>query len=220
MDKRKNNRMCLSGELTSNPKLAHQVLDEKFYAFDVRTLRLSGTADVLPVICSEKVANVRELKVGAKVRITGQFRSYNEAAEGHSRLVLRGLVQELTVLDRLENLNVVALNGYVCKLPVYRTTPFNREIADVLIAVNRPGNKSDYIPCVAWGRNARFASSLVVGDRVALSGRIQSRQYIKRLSETEIDKRVAYEVSIGKLVVHNTDEDFNLDQDFEEVEHV
>ena len=152
--------------------------------------------------------------MGAPLCALGQFRSYNKLEGGRSRLMLTVFVRELLAPVPTQNPNSIVLSGYICKPPVYRTTPFNREIADLLLAVNRAYNKSDYIPCIAWGRNARFVQNLKVGDRVALSGRIQSREYVKRLSETQSVTMTAYEVSVSKLAAFDEDEDFDLDSEF------
>ena len=153
--------------------------------------------------------------MGSTICALGQFRSYNKLEGGRSRLMLTVFVRELIGNDGAQNPNSIVLSGYICKPPVYRTTPFNREIADLLVAVNRAYNKSDYIPCIAWGRNARFVQTLKVGDRIALSGRIQSREYTKRLSETEAVTMTAYEVSVSKLAAFDDDENFDLDGEFD-----
>lgn len=214
MNEQENNKMYFSGEIVSEPTLTHTVYDEGFYEFDVRIPRLSGAEDILPVTISERLLCGQEIGKGTKINAVGQFRSYNKIEDERSRLVLTAFVQELLTGETEENPNSIMLNGYVCKPPIYRTTPFNREIADLLIAVNRAYNKSDYIPCVAWGRNARFASMLSVGDRIAVSGRVQSRQYEKKYSETDIRKKIAYEVSISKLATHDTDDVLDLNNEF------
>ena len=214
MNEQENNKMYFSGEIISEPTLTHTVCDEGFYEFNVRIPRLSGTEDIIPVTISERLLCGQAIGKGVKISAVGQFRSYNKIEEERSRLVLTAFVQELLTEENEENPNSIMLNGYVCKPPIYRTTPLNREIADLLIAVNRAHNKSDYIPCVAWGKNARFASMLSVGDRIAVSGRVQSRQYEKKYSETDIRKKTAYEVSISKLATHDTDGVLDLNQEF------
>ncbi len=200
----RNNRVYICGEIVSEATFSHEVYGEGFYEFFVRVMRLSGQADVLPVTVSERLIHSRELKVGSTLSAVGQFRSYNKLEGGKSRLMLTVFVRELVEpTDR--NPNSIVLSGYICKPPVYRTTPFNREIADILLAVNRAYNKSDYIPCIAWGRNARFVQNLKVGDRVVLSGRIQSREYQKRFSETDVVTMTAYEVSVSKLAAYDAD---------------
>ena len=210
----KNNKVYICGEIVSEATFSHEVYGEGFYEFFVKVMRLSGQADILPVTISERLIKGGELKVGSMLSAVGQFRSYNKLEGGKSRLMLTVFVRELAHPAGDRNPNSVVLSGYICKPPVYRTTPFNREIADLLLAVNRAYNKSDYIPCIAWGRNARFVQNLKVGDRVALSGRIQSREYTKRLSETEAVTMTAYEVSISKLAAFDESENFDLDGEF------
>jgi primosomal replication protein N len=159
---------------------------------------------------SERILDVRADYRGYVLRANGQFRSYNRHEEKHNRLVLSAFARELKFLeeeDSLAPVNQIFLDGYICKPPVYRKTPLGREIADVLLAVNRPYGKSDYIPCICWGRNARFAGNLEIGSRIQLIGRIQSREYQKRVSENELIRRVAYEVSVNKLEFHEKDEE-------------
>ena len=203
------------GEIVSEATFSHEVYGEGFYELYVRVMRLSGQADVLPVTISERLIEGNDLKVGSTICALGQFRSYNKLEGGKSRLMLTVFVRELVDGSASRNPNSIVLSGYICKPPVYRTTPFNREIADLLVAVNRAYNKSDYIPCIAWGRNARFVQNLNVGDRVALSGRIQSREYVKRLSETQSVTMTAYEVSVSKLAAFDENENFDLDGEFD-----
>lgn len=211
----KNNKVYITGEIVSDATFSHEVYGEGFYEFYVKVLRLSGQADVLPVTISERLISGGELQKGKLLSAVGQFRSYNKIENGKSRLMLTVFIRELVDEDAEKNPNSILLSGYICKPPVYRTTPFNREIADVLVAVNRAYNKSDYIPCIAWGRNARFVKSLSVGDRIAVSGRIQSREYQKRFSETDIKTMTAYEVSVSKLAAFDEREDFDLESEFE-----
>ena len=211
----KNNKVYITGEIVSDATFSHEVYGEGFYEFYVKVLRLSGQADVLPVTISERLISGGELQKGKLLSAVGQFRSYNKIENGKSRLMLTVFIRELIEEDTEKNPNSILLSGYICKPPVYRTTPFNREIADVLVAVNRAYNKSDYIPCIAWGRNARFVKSLSVGDRIAVSGRIQSREYQKRFSETDIKTMTAYEVSVSKLAAFDEREDFDLESEFE-----
>ena len=211
----KNNKVYITGEIVSDATFSHEVYGEGFYEFYVKVLRLSGQADVLPVTISERLISGGELQKGKLLSAVGQFRSYNKIENGKSRLMLTVFIRELIEEDTEKNPNSILLSGYICKPPVYRTTPFNREIADVLVAVNRAYNKSDYIPCIAWGRNARFVKSLSVGDRIAVSGRIQSREYQKRFSETDVKTMTAYEVSVSKLAAFDEREDFDLESEFE-----
>lgn len=174
---------------------------------DVLVKRLSNSDDRIPLMISERLIDVHQDYTGEYIMVTGQFRSYNQHEEKKNRLVLSVFVRELTFVEEEEDgakTNHILLDGYICKKPVYRKTPLGREIADLLLAVNRPYGKSDYIPCICWGRNARFASGFEVGEHVQVLGRIQSREYVKKLTETETEKRIAYEVSVSKLecVVH------------------
>ena len=211
----KNNKVYVMGEIVSDATFSHEVYGEGFYEVFVRVMRLSGQADILPVTLSERLIQGCMLAKGKTICAVGQFRSYNKIENGKSRLMLTVFVRELLEELPSKNPNSILLSGYICKPPVYRTTPFNREIADVLIAVNRAYNKSDYIPCIAWGRNARFVKNLSVGDRIAVSGRIQSREYQKKLTETEITTMTAYEVSVSKLAAFDSGEDFDIEGEFD-----
>ena len=211
----KNNKVFVAGEIVSDAVFSHEVYGEGFYEFFVQVMRLSGQADVLPITISERLIQDGMLAKGKQICALGQFRSYNKIENGRSRLMLTVFVRELVCDLPEKNPNSILLSGYICKPPVYRTTPFNREIADVLIAVNRAYNKSDYIPCIAWGRNARFVKNLAVGDRIAVSGRIQSREYQKRLSESELKTMIAYEVSVSKLAAFEAGEDFDIESEFD-----
>lgn len=210
----KNNKVFISGEILTEAEFSHEVYGEGFYEMTVLVKRLSGQGDVLPLTISERLIEDRNLKPGVFINALGQFRSYNKLVDGKSKLMLTVFVRELLDAPR-KNPNNIVLSGYICKAPVYRTTPFNREIADILIAVNRSYNKSDYIPCIAWGRNARFAKTLAVGEKIAVAGRIQSREYQKKFSEDDIRTMTAYEVSISKLAAAENAEDFDTDEEFE-----
>lgn len=197
-----NNQVQIMGEVVSQFTFSHQVFGEGFYLVDVNVKRLSDATDIIPVMISERLIDVTQDYDGEYILVTGQFRSYNRHEEKKNRLVLSVFAREITFVEEEDDsikTNQIFLDGYICKPPVYRKTPLGREIADLLIAVNRPYGKSDYIPCICWGRNARFASAFSVGGHVLVWGRIQSREYVKRLSETESEKRVAYEVSVSKL---------------------
>ena len=204
------NKVFIRGEILSSAIFSHEIYGEGFYEMEVKVNRLSGQSDIIPVTISERLMQEKDLQVGSTISAIGQFRSYNKLVDGKSKLMLTVFVREVIDTDETKNPNNIVLSGYICKEPVYRTTPFNREISDVLIAVNRAYNKSDYIPCIAWGRNARFVKNLNVGDFITISGRIQSREYQKKYSETDIRTLTAYEVSINKL---STEED-----DFESVD--
>ena len=211
----KNNKVYLMGEIVSDATFSHEVYGEGFYEFFVKVLRLSGQADILPVTLSERLIQDGMLCKGKSICALGQFRSYNKMENGKSRLMLTVFIRELLSSAPGKNPNSILLGGYICKPPIYRTTPFNREIADILIAVNRADNKTDYIPCIAWGRNARVVKNLCVGDKIAVSGRIQSRDYQKKLSETEMKTMTAYEVSVSKLAAFDSETDFDIDTEFD-----
>lgn len=202
-----NNNINIIGKILTELVYSHEVFGEGFYNMSVEVLRLSDNADVLPVTISERLMVKNDITVGSLIFITGQIRSYNNyvESEGRNRLILTIFARDYKLLEyeTSENPNDVYLNGYVCKPPIYRTTPFGREITDLLLAVNRSYNKSDYIPCIAWGRNARFAGKLSVGDNIKIWGRMQSRNYQKKLETGEILEKVAFEVSLSKLEYDN-----------------
>lgn len=197
-----NNQVTIMGEVASNFVFSHEVFGEGFYMMDVSVRRLSNSEDKIPVMISERLIDVSQDYTGEFIMVNGQFRSYNRHDEQKNRLVLSVFAREVSFIEEEldgAKTNSILLDGYICKLPVYRKTPLGREIADLLLAVNRPYGKSDYIPCICWGRNARFASTFEVGEHVQVLGRIQSREYVKKLTETETQKRIAYEVSVSKL---------------------
>ncbi len=197
-----NNKAEIVGEIITEPEFSHEIYGEKFYLVVVDIPRLSGTSDKIKVMISKRLMTDGMVEVGKRVKITGQFRSYNSFDNGSTKLILTVFARDISEPDIYEeNPNMIYLNGYICKEPIYRTTPFGREITDMLLAVNRTYNKSDYIPVIAWGRNARFCKTLEVGDNVKIWGRIQSREYQKKLSEEEIVTKTAYEISISKLEV-------------------
>lgn len=197
-----NNQVSIIGKVASSFTFSHQVFGEGFYLVDVLVKRLSDSEDRIPLMVSERLVDVSQDYEGEYIMVQGQFRSYNRHEEKKNRLVLSVFVRELSFVEEADEsikTNQIFLDGYICKPPVYRKTPLGREIADLLLAVNRPYGKSDYIPCICWGRNARYASVFEVGGHVLLWGRIQSREYIKKLGENETEKRTAYEVSVSKL---------------------
>lgn len=207
----KNNQVTLSGEIVSNFEFSHEVYGEGFYTAMLASERTSGQKDIIPIMVSERLVDVKAEWAGRFVKVSGQFRSYNKHEDGKSRLVLSVFVtkfeesEEMPFSDNYKN--CITLDGYICKQPTYRKTPLSREIADILLAVNRPYGKSDYIPMICWGRNAVFADSLEVGTRLQIEGRIQSREYQKRISDDEHETRTAYEVSANKLMdVEETEE--------------
>lgn len=202
------NVVTVLGEVDSDLRFSHEMYGEGFYTLDIKVPRLSDHSDVLPVTVSERILVDLDLKLGTIVKVDGQLRSYNKYMDGSNKLVLTIFARDMTTYtgeEELKNPNQIFLNGYICKHPVYRTTPFGREITDMLVAVNRPYNKSDYIPCIAWGRNARFSEKLKVGDHIKVWGRVQSREYQKRLNEEELITKMAYEVSISKMEIVEED---------------
>lgn len=197
-----NNQVSIMGKVASGFTFSHQVYGEGFYLVDVLVKRLSDSEDRIPLMVSERLVDVTQDYEGEYIMVQGQFRSYNRHEEKKNRLVLSVFVRELSFVEEEDDTvktNQIFLDGYICKPPVYRKTPLGREIADLLLAVNRPYGKSDYIPCICWGRNAKYASAFEVGGHVLIWGRIQSREYIKKLSESQTEKRTAYEVSVSKL---------------------
>lgn len=194
-----NNRVYLSGKIASEPVFSHEVYGEGFYDINLQVNRLSEQFDTIPITISERLFKDFDLRIGREIAVNGQFRSYNKFVDGKSKLMLTVFVRELLEPKSNQNCNIIELAGFICKEPIYRTTPFKREICDVLLAVNRAYNKSDYLPCIAWGRNARFVSGLAVGEKLYLTGRIQSRTYQKRIDDENIETRIAYEVSVSKV---------------------
>ena len=207
-----NNYLVLIGEIISDKTFSHEIYGESFYLFNLEVPRLSGNADIIPITISERLIANFDLSIGKKVVVEGQFRSYNSYENERNRLVLTVFAKDIIEYKEQEEeakektSNEVVLNGYICKKPIYRQTPFGREIADILLAVNRAYNKSDYIPCIAWGRNARFCENMEVGTEVKIVGRVQSRIYEKKFEDGRVEQRVAYEVSIGSLEVINKKE--------------
>ncbi len=199
-----NNQVTIIGEIVSAFTYSHEIFGEGFYMVDVRVQRLSDSFDIIPMMVSERLIDVTADYSGYFVEVNGQFRSYNRHEERKNRLVLSVFAREITFVDEIEEsakTNQIYLDGYICKAPIYRKTPLGREIADLLLAVNRPYGKSDYIPCICWGRNARFASTFEVGEKCGVWGRIQSREYMKKVEDEQVEKRIAYEVSVSKLEV-------------------
>ena len=197
------NVVCVVGRYHSDIEFSHKVYGEGFYTFKILVPRLSDYSDILPVTVSERlICDIDIESCRQNIKIDGQLRSYNKFVDGSNRLILTVFARELSLLEdpeEVKNPNQIALDGYICKSPLYRTTPFGREITDILIAVNRPYGKSDYIPCISWGRNARFSEKLKVGDRIKIWGRIQSREYQKRQFDGQVINKTAYEVSVSKL---------------------
>lgn len=197
-----NNQVTIMGQVAAGFTFSHEVFGEGFYMTEVLVKRLSNSCDRIPLMISERLIDVTQDFTGEFIVAQGQFRSYNRHEEQKNRLILSVFVREVSFVEEEPDgskTNSILLDGYICKEPIYRKTPLGREIADLLLAVNRPYGKSDYIPCICWGRNARYASAFEVGEHVQVLGRIQSREYVKKLSETDTEKRIAYEVSVSKL---------------------
>ena len=199
-----NNHVILKGRVRELPTYSHTVMGEGFFEMYVDVQRLSAEIDTLPVTISERL--ISKFNIGDEIGILGQFRSYNKIEDGKSRLMLTIFVKELVDPRELSEINQIYLVGYICKEPIYRTTPFGREICDVLLAVNRAYNKSDYLPCIAWGRNARYSRNFSVGDKVKVGGRIQSRVYQKRMDDGEVLMRTAYELSLNNISLEKEDQ--------------
>ncbi|WZL74457.1 single-stranded DNA-binding protein [Clostridiaceae bacterium 35-E11] len=199
------NMVTIVGDVYSPLVFSHEMYGEGFYTFDLKVPRLSDYNDVLPITVSERLIVDLNLDIGKTIKIQGQLRSYNKYVNGTNKLVLTVFARDVAIYaeeeDAIKNPNQIFLDGYICKNPIYRSTPFGREITDMLIAVNRPYNKSDYIPCIAWGRNARFSEKLEVGDHIRIWGRAQSREYQKKINEEQTVTKVAYEVSISKMEI-------------------
>ena len=208
-----NNYLTLVGKVTGEKRISHEIYGETFYVFNLEVERLSGNADIIPITVSERIITNEMLTQGKNLLVNGQFRSYNSYDNEKNRLILTVFAKDIIEVEENneeeENeivkkemvTNEVVLIGYICKKPIYRQTPFGREIADILLAVNRAYNKSDYIPTIAWGRTARFCQNLEVGTKVKLVGRVQSRMYEKKHEDGTVENRVAYEVSVGSLEV-------------------
>ena len=209
-----NNHLVLVGKVTSDKKFSHEIYGESFYIFDLEVARLSGNSDIIPITISERLILEKELEIGDKVAIEGQFRSYNSYENEKNRLILTVFAKDIKYLSEQDEenssekvSNEVTLIGYICKKPIYRQTPFGREISDILLAVNRAYNTSDYIPAIAWGRNARFCQNIEVGTKVKITGRVQSRNYEKKFEDGTTQTRTAYEVSISSLEIVNEEEE-------------
>lgn len=203
-----NNVLQLKGKIIETPTYSHSVLGEGFFETSLEVKRLSTEVDILPVTISERL--ISGIKVGDEIAIKGQFRSYNKLEDMHSKLMLTVFVREVLDVNSINITNNINLVGYICKEPIYRTTPFGREIADVLLAVNRAYNKSDYLPCIAWGRNARFVKDLQVGEKLEICGRVQSRNYQKKIGEDLVTK-TAYEISINTINIAEEPQQIPID---------
>ena len=214
-----NNYLTLVGRVTGEKKFSHEIYGERFFIFNLSIARLSGNADIIPITVSERLITDEMLQEGKKILVKGQFRSYNSYENERNKLILTVFAKDVIEVEENEEdsdivkkesiTNEVVLIGFICKKPIYRQTPFGREIADILLAVNRAYNKSDYIPCIAWGRNARFSQNLEVGTKVKVVGRVQSREYEKKYEDGTSELKVAYEVSIGSLEIVEENEEEN-----------
>lgn len=196
------NNVKLQGRIISDKILNHEIFGEKFYKFELEVPRLSDAVDIIPILVSERLLVNDEMKLNTYIYVEGQYRSYNDQNDSKHRLVLMVFAKsynKIKGIDLTMSQNEILLNGFLCKPPVYRTTPLGREIVDMLVAVNRAYNKSDYIPVIAWGRNAKFCKDLKIGQNIIVNGRIQSRQYEKKFPDGTLQKRKAYEVSLNKL---------------------
>ena len=196
-----NNKVFLNGVVVEKPVFSHETYGEGFYEVKLSVPRLSEHTDILPVTVSEKF--LKDFALGQEVALKGQFRSFNKLMGEKSKLVLNVFAREIIEKNSSMNPNIIEITGYLCKPPIFRTTPFNREICDILVAVNRAYNKSDYLPCIAWGRNARYIKDAPVGKKLEIVGRIQSREYQKKLDSGEIVTKTAYEISIGRINIAN-----------------
>ena len=219
-----NNHLVLVGKVTSEKTYSHEIYGEKFYIFDLEVPRLSSAVDIIPITVSERLLTSLDLQIGKTLSVEGQFRSYNSYQNERNKLILTVFAKDIIEVENQESeneenqeekkdtvTNEVILSGYVCKKPIYRQTPFDREIADLLLAVNRAYNKSDYIPCIAWGRNARFRQNMEVGTEVRIVGRVQSRKYEKKFEDGTSETRVAYEVSISSMEIVEKKDENNVD---------
>ena len=212
MEHIENNKVTVGGKVVGGFTYSHEMYGEKFYLFDILLRRLSGAYDLIPVMVSDRLMDVEKDYKDYNILVTGQFRSYNKHEEVSTKLILSVFAREITFLEEIDdkqNVNSISLDGYICNEPKYRETPLGREIADVLIAVNRPYGKSDYIPCICWGRNARFVGQLDIGTHVRISGRIQSREYQKKLENGDVETRTTYEVSVSKVDLVEEEEEKN-----------
>lgn len=204
-----NNKVFLNGIVVDKPIFSHETCGEGFYEVKLSVPRLSEQLDIVPIIVSEKM--IKDFNIGQEIAIKGQFRSFDKICGEKNKLILNVFAREIIEKDNTMNPNIIEITGYVCKEPIYRTTPFNREICDVLVAVNRSYNKSDYLPCIAWGRNARFLKNAKVGSKLEIVGRIQSRNYQKKLESGEIIFKTAYEISISRVnIVENVTDEIDI----------
>ena len=215
-----NNRVVLTGEVVGEPVFSHETFGEGFYEVELSVLRLSEKVDIIPVIFSEKLLTDKRFGIGKTICVKGQFRSYNKQDKDRSKLILTVFAREIVDINQEVNPNIIEITGFICKNPIYRTTPFKREICDVLVAVNRSYNKSDYLPCIAWGRNARFIKDIEVGTKIFIVGRIQSREYQKKLEDGGVISKTAYEISISRIQTENGQNFEEESQNLEDVDAI
>lgn len=209
-----NNLVTIVGKVISKLDFSHEVYGEGFYMFSMEVPRLSDMSDILTVTISERLLKGVDFKEGAYFEVEGQFRSYNSYDSEANKLMLTVFARDIKPVEditKVKNPNQIYLNGFVCKKPIYRTTPFGREITDILLAVNRQYNKSDYLPCIAWGRNARYSEGLKVGENVKVWGRVQSRSYQKKLEDGQVINKIAYEISVIKMEIVNEKDEMAME---------
>lgn len=198
MDETKaSNRVQLCGVMAGRPAFSHESRGERFFTFPLEIERLSGTTDTVHIILREGLLAAAEVGAAEKLLVTGELRSYNNRSGEGPRLVITVFARELCFADGPDE-NHVWLTGTLCKAPNLRTTPMGRDICDLMLAVNRHYGRSDYLPCITWGTRAMEASDWRVGDRVCLTGRLQSRRYIKILDGAQVEK-TAFEVSVTDI---------------------
>ena len=187
------NQILLRGELDTLPAFSHESHGRRFYSFTLAVERLSGTMDLLHCVAAEELVQALDPSGGEMVELIGQVRSFNNRSGAGRRLVISAYAEQLRTCDD-EPANEVILCGSICRQPIFRRTPLGREICDLMLAVNRPYRRADYLPCILWGHTAQHCANFPVGTTLQLTGRLQSRTYVKQL-ETGSEQRVAYEIS-------------------------
>ena len=187
------NQAAIRGSLLELPQFSHENHGNRFYRFVLEVPRLSGAVDHLPVIAREEVLNQMDLSGGERIEVRGQVRSFNNHSPTGQRLLIFVFASSVQT-SREEPCNEILLTGAICKAPVYRWTPLGREICDVMLAVPRSYRRSDYLPCILWGRTAQALSQCATGDTIRLTGRLQSRLY-RKATEEGVELRTAYEIS-------------------------
>lgn len=191
------NRAVLTGTVLAGPEFSHKTYGESFYIITLGVTRKSGYEDCVPLMMSEKLMCGCDITAGEMITVEGQIRTYNRQYDGRNHLMIVIFAKSWEYVNADSEMeNNVLLEGFVCKETVRRTSPLGRELCDIMLAVNRMYNKSDYIPCIAWGRNAIFAGELNVGDKIYIEGRLQSRKYRKYDENGMPMEKTAYEVSV------------------------